>query len=110
MNDDFFDVDESYEPGLYDRWRPALFAFAVLLTVVAIAVMRNSSSNEATNGSNPDVVVDSSGVPRETVPLTRTLRDGMKGDDVLRLQERLAELKFDPSPRDGLLSRMPSSA
>ena len=107
MNDDFIDdfgpVD--YEPGLYDRWRPALFAFAVLLSVVAIAVVRNSSSNESTNGSNPDVVVDSSAVPRETVPLTRTLRDGMKGDDVLRLQERLAELKFDPGPRDGVFGQ-----
>jgi peptidoglycan hydrolase-like protein with peptidoglycan-binding domain len=103
MSNDFYDDfgPIEYEPGLYDRWRPALFAIAVLLTVVAIAVMRNSSSNESTNGSNPDVVVDSSAVPRETVPLTRTLRKGMKGDDVLRLQERLAELKFDPGPRDG---------
>ncbi|MFZ9818332.1 MAG: hypothetical protein ACO3D9_03745, partial [Ilumatobacteraceae bacterium] len=87
MSNDFYDNigPVEYEPGLYDRWRPALFAIAVLLTVVAIAVMRNSSSNESTNGSNPDVVVDSSGVPRETVTLTRTLRKGMKGDDVLRL-------------------------
>lgn len=107
MNDPFYDDlgPTDYEASLYDRWRPALFAFAVLLTVVAIAVTRNSSNSESTNGSNPDVVVDSSGAPRVTVPLTRTLRDGMKGDDVLRLQERLAELKFDPGPRDGVFGQ-----
>ena len=67
MSNEFYDDIEpvDYEPGLYDRWRPALFAFAVLLTVVAIAVVRNSSSNESTNGSNPDVVVDSSAVVRQ---------------------------------------------
>jgi hypothetical protein len=29
------------------------------------------------------------------------LREGVKGDDVLRLQERLSQLKFDPGPLDG---------
>ncbi|MEY3388495.1 MAG: hypothetical protein RLZ74_101, partial [Actinomycetota bacterium] len=98
-NDYFDDVDASYEPGLYDRWRPALFAFAVLLTVVAIAVLRNSSSNESTNGSNPDVVVDSSGVPRVTVPLTRTLRDGVFGQNTLQAVWAFEKLVLD-TPRE----------
>ena len=34
MNDPFYDDlgPTDYEASLYDRWRPALFAFAVLLT------------------------------------------------------------------------------
>jgi len=34
-------------------------------------------------------------------PAGRTLREGMHGADVRRLQERLAQLKYYPGPRDG---------
>ena len=84
-----------------DRWRFALIAFAILLTVVAIGVLNNSSGDSTTQDSNPDVVVVPSSLPLVTVPLNRTLELGMKGDDVLRVQQRLKDLKFDPGPIDG---------
>ena len=34
-------------------------------------------------------------------PLTRTISDGMNGDDVARIQQRLKDLNFDPGPIDG---------
>ena len=56
-DDNFFDQDEFFDESelfdddeldqlhtqhsLYDRWRPAIAAFAVLLTVVAISVVAN---------------------------------------------------------------------
>jgi Putative peptidoglycan binding domain/L,D-transpeptidase catalytic domain len=36
------------------------------------------------------------------VALARTLRQGVTGDDVKRMQERLVELKFDPGTPDGI--------
>ena len=86
----------------YDRWRPALFSIAVLLTVVAIAVVNRGDEQEdeaVAPTTTAEVVVTENSVPK--VPLTRRLREGIKGDDVLRLQERLAQLKFDPGPLDG---------
>ena len=95
--DDFFDQDELFDDddldqlhtqqSLYDRWRPAIAAFAVLLTVVAISVVANGEKSES-NTSNPNVVTESTNVPLVTVPLTRTIKPGMKGDDVLRVQQR----------------------
>ena len=88
---------------LYYRWRPAIAAFAVLFTVVAVAVIsQNSSESSDSDNSNPDVVVESSIAPLVTVPLTRTLKSGMKGEDVTRVQQRLAQLHFDPGPIDGV--------
>ena len=71
MSDDFFDQDEFIDEGvlfddddldqlqtrhsLYDRWRPAMAAIAVLLTVVAISVVANGDNSEPIV-SNPNVV------------------------------------------------------
>ena len=87
--------------SVLDRWRFALIALAILVTVVAIGVLSGSSEDSASENSNPDVVVDTSSVPLITVPLGRTLELGMKGDDVLRVQQRLKDLRFDPGPVDG---------
>ena len=87
--------------SVLDRWRFALIALAILVTVVAIGVLSGSSEDLASENSNPDVVVDTSSVPLITVPLGRTLELGMKGDDVLRVQQRLKDLRFDPGPVDG---------
>ncbi len=85
---------------IYYRWRPALAAFAILLTVVAVAMV--SRDDGESSNLNPDVVVESSTAPLITVPLTRTLKSDMKGDDVTRVQQRLAQLHFDPGPIDGV--------
>lgn len=87
----------------YHRWRPAIAAFAILLTVVAVATLSRDHSESSSSGNlSPDVVVESSIAPLITVPLTRTLESGMKGDDVTRVQQRLAQLHFDPGPIDGV--------
>lgn len=87
----------------YYRWRPAMVAFAVLFTVVAVAVAsRDNGESSDSDNSNPDVVVETSTAPLITVPLTRTLKLDMKGDDVTRVQQRLAQLHFDPGPIDGV--------
>ena len=112
-DDDFFDQDEFVDDeldqlhtqsSLYDRWRPAIAAIAVLLTVVAISVVANGDKSDS-DASNPNVNVDSTNVPSVTVPLTRTIKPGMKGDDVLRVQQRLAALHFDPGPQDSVFGQ-----
>jgi len=112
--DEFFDESELFDDddldqfhpqnSLYDRWRPAIAAFAVLLTVVAISVVANGEKSESVT-SNPNVVTESTNVPLVTVPLTRTIKPGMKGDDVLRVQQRLAALHFDPGPQDSVFGQ-----
>ena len=117
--DDIGGVEPDAMPRIYstlDRWRFALVAFAVLMTVIAVGVLadgsensssenssseNSSSENSSSENSNLDVVVDTSSVPLITVPLERTLELGMKGDDVVRLQQRLKDLRFDPGPIDG---------
>ena len=98
-DEDAFVDDAVHHHSLYDRWRPALVAFAVLLTVVAFGVLSNDNgdSDEVTT---PDSVEQTT-TTLPLVPLTRTLKPGMKGDDVLRLQQRLAAMRFDPGPQDG---------
>ena len=69
----------------YDRWRPALFSIAVLLSVVAVAVLNGEGSDQSTSPTTTaDVSVSTTTIPK--VPLDRRLKEGVKGDDVLRLQ------------------------
>ena len=44
-DDDSFVDDAVHQRSLYDRWRPALVAFAVLLSVVAFGVLSNDNSD-----------------------------------------------------------------
>jgi peptidoglycan hydrolase-like protein with peptidoglycan-binding domain len=97
--------------SLYDRWRPALLSFAVLLTVVAVAVVSGDSGDEVVNGNvDTTVSAEATVAPVVTVPLNRTLKEGMKGDDVRRVQERLGALKFDPGPVDGIFGQATKQA
>ena len=98
-DDDSFVDDAVHQRSLYDRWRPALVAFAVLLSVVAFGVLSNDNSDSVEVASPDSIEQPTTTV--QLVPLTRTLKTGMKGDDVLRLQQRLAAMRFDPGPQDG---------
>jgi peptidoglycan hydrolase-like protein with peptidoglycan-binding domain len=98
-DEDAFVDDAVHHHSLYDRWRPALVAFAVLLTVVAFGVLSNDNGDSG-EVTTPDSVEQTT-TTLPLVPLTRTLKPGMKGDDVLRLQQRLAAMRFDPGPQDG---------
>lgn len=95
-----------YQSSSFDRWRPALIAFAILATVIAVGVQqRSADTDDTTVATESGLVVSSSLVPVVTVPLTRTLESGMQGDDVLRVQQRLKDLKFDPGPVDGVFGQ-----
>ena len=76
-DEDFLGDDVPPVQSAYERWRPALVAFAVLLTVVAFGVLASDSQNESANGSS-DSTLEQSMVPVVTVPLTRTIKPGMK--------------------------------
>ena len=111
-SDNFYDQDFEYDEDFvgedihpahsaYERWRPALAAFAVLITVVAVGMFANDRNSNGASESS-DSTIEQSTVPVVTVPLTRTIKPGMKGDDVLRLQQRLSAMHFDPGPQDGV--------
>jgi peptidoglycan hydrolase-like protein with peptidoglycan-binding domain len=104
------------------RWIPAIAAAAVLLTVVGSGLVFASGSDQsaAPVDSSPTVGVSSTStastpstsvdvaVPK--VPLVRSLRLGDAGDDVRRVQQRLADLPFDPGPIDGSFGPMTRQA
>lgn len=74
----------------------------------------DSSDTEVASGSIGPLNVDAEptttvGVPPTVSdaepmlpPVTRTLKQGLVGDDVKMLQERLVDLGFDPGPVDGI--------
>ncbi|MEX2627700.1 MAG: L,D-transpeptidase family protein [Ilumatobacteraceae bacterium] len=107
------------------RWVPAIAAAALLGTVVVAGAAGGSGGSSGTGGTTTAVAatdaVDASDTsdtvepvetteppPVETrpetekVPLERTLANGVVGDDVRRVQERLHELGFNPGPVDGV--------
>jgi peptidoglycan hydrolase-like protein with peptidoglycan-binding domain len=61
----------------------------------------NSDLPDGWDGSSTTVAPATTAAKVEKVPLGRTLSQGMSGQDVLRMQERLVELKFDPGKPDG---------
>ena len=76
----------------------------VVMVVVAVVVeRRNADSQDATTA----VVVTTSSTKAAPVfpPITRDLKEGVEGNDVRKLQMRLAELKFAPGPIDGIFGR-----
>lgn len=110
------------------RWTPAAIAVAVFVAVVGIGLLVSrggdgggDASALSTDGGDgtiglldpndttttaqtvPETVastVAQNSVPK--VPLGRTLVKGLAGDDVRMVQQRLADLKFDPGPVDGM--------
>jgi len=79
------------------RWRPAIFAAAVLLVVVSVAFAgRDGSTTDTTSTS-----AAASTTTKPFVPLKRTLVLDSVGDDVKMVQQRLKDIGFDPNLIDG---------
>ncbi len=97
--------NSSYNASTIARWRPALLAFVVLAIVIAVGLQQNRANQQQNNANDLGVVTDSTVATAVTVPLSRNLESGMQGDDVLRLQQRLKELRFDPGPVDGMFGQ-----
>ena len=97
--------NSSYNASTFERWRPALLSLVVLAIVIAVGVQQNQANKQDNNTNDPGVVADSGLTTAITVPLSRNLESGMQGDDVLRLQQRLKDLHFDPGPVDGMFGQ-----
>ena len=114
---------KSAAPGLR-QWIPAAAALVVLAVVVGSGFVFASGSEPAETSAMTTVEVPTSSTPPinsvttapevgdETVkvPLAQTLQRGDSGDDVRRVQQRLAELPFDPGPIDGVFGQMTEQA
>jgi peptidoglycan hydrolase-like protein with peptidoglycan-binding domain len=95
------------------RWVPFAAAAIVLAAAVAtgVAAKQGGGASGADPGTTtttapPDqAVVSTPEAPAEApvakVPLGQVLVTGSSGEDVKRLQQRLADLAFDPGPIDG---------
>jgi peptidoglycan hydrolase-like protein with peptidoglycan-binding domain len=77
----------------------------VLMATVAVVVERFAPTEDASSADVSVTSVPATIPQRLTVPLTRTLVEGDQGEDVRMVQQRLADLRFDPGPIDGVLGR-----
>ena len=112
------------------RWLPVGAAGGLLAAVVAAGVISGAGGEPTSSapGSDstvtfaPSTVVQStvptesyeavepSGETIEKVPLSQSLSKGNWGDEVEMVQERLAELAFDPGPVDGQFGSLTTQA
>jgi hypothetical protein len=101
------------------QWLPAGAAGLVLVVVVGVGVAVGDTGPDGGDTHTEPITTtipvsvaavptssDASTVPttvavRSVAPLTAPLAKGSVGEDVRRLQERLAELGFQPGPADG---------
>lgn len=109
------------------RWLPVGAAGGLLLAVIVAGVISGSGGDEnaGADGTTTGPIISgpadtgpfttetyvgvetvATSAPIVKVPLDRTLSDGVAGDDVQRVQQRLKELAFDPGPIDGIYGLM----
>jgi hypothetical protein len=119
----------------FARWLPVGGAGGLLAAVIVAGAISGAGGDEASappESGDPVAtvaigdevgVVDPVAVPPESyeavdqsgeavvkVPLNGSLSKGSWGDDVRRVQERLAELAFDPGPIDGQFGTLTTQA
>ena len=114
------------------RWLPVGAAGGLLAAVVVAGVISGSDGDGTTAPTTPAVetgnlvgstttsigpvttetyeAFEETGDTVVKVPLSGTLSDGAWGDEVRRVQERLAELAFDPGPIDGQFGTLTTQA
>lgn len=80
---------------------PATGASATLMPPAPTLGVLTVPAQVAAPGAAPVGAVSSGAVSSGYVPARRTLREGMHGPAVRRLQDRLAQLRYFPGPRDG---------
>ncbi|MFT4864451.1 MAG: hypothetical protein ACI9CV_002201 [Ilumatobacter sp.] len=66
--------------------------------------------DDQTTATYPTPVTAAPDAGPNLAAVDRTLREGLAGDDVKMLQERLASLGFDPGPADGIYGRLTTQA
>jgi peptidoglycan hydrolase-like protein with peptidoglycan-binding domain len=107
-------------PNNAAKWFPVAAGGALLAVVIAAGVAFGGGSDSAdpttpvtgvssvptslapTTVTYDAVATTPTTAPVDKIPLTRTLANGVVGDDVERVQQRLKDLAFDPGPVDGV--------
>ncbi len=84
------------------QWRSSLIALAVLAIVAGIIAFSRSPEASISTTTVPASTSTVSAPDVTNFELTRTLKKGMRGNDVRRVQQRLKDLHFDPGPIDGV--------
>ena len=84
------------------QWRSSLATLAVLGIVIGIVAVSRQSDTPIATTTLPATSTTVSGIDITNAVLTRTLKKGMRGQDVRRVQQRLKDLHFDPGPIDGV--------
>jgi L,D-transpeptidase catalytic domain/Putative peptidoglycan binding domain len=80
----------------------ALGAVALLRAPKADSEAAAASTTSSVAATTTSTTVATTAPPTTVATVARTISDGMAGDDVKLVQERLIELKFDPGPVDGI--------
>lgn len=75
---------------------------AILGIVIGIVTVSRQSETPIATTTLPATSTTVSGLDITNAVLTRTLKKGMRGEDVRRVQQRLKDLHFDPGPIDGV--------
>ncbi|MAN33737.1 MAG: hypothetical protein CL410_05500, partial [Acidimicrobiaceae bacterium] len=95
----------------YRRWIPAVVA-ALLLVVVAVvggtSGVDDAADKPAVSLTTIPATTTTTTVPK--VPLSRNLERGSTGEDVEMVQQRLADIGFDPGPIDGVVGTLTKQA
>ena len=79
---------------------------AAVDTTLPLSLTELPADDSPISTENYDDRITESGDAVVKVPLDRTLTDGLAGDDVTRVQQRLKDLAFDPGPIDGIYGSM----
>ena len=103
---------------------PIAAATALIAVIIGVGVVGATGNDEGAATSTPPsqtveavapapTIAATSTVPPATAapapvipPLSQTLSQGMQGEEVQQLQERLTSLGFDPGPADGIYGLM----
>jgi len=114
-------VNSRRPPNNTARWFPIAAAAGLLAAVVGVGIVSGGGGGSSappsssivastiapstvpieTVNAEDQVVTEPTAVAIEKTTLGRTLGDGVAGDDVKMVQQRLTDLAFDPGPIDG---------
>ena len=105
-------MTEPFEPEIglpapqswWVRWRQAIVTSVLFVSIGAGVVVARSNQSPPTTTTTSITTPGfcPSDAPITCYTLSRTIRDGMKGEDVRRIQQRLKDLHFDPGRIDGV--------
>lgn len=118
-------------PNNTARWFPAAAAAGLLAAVVGVGIVSGGGGGSPpattaglvapvettpptvpidTVSEDAQIVTESTDVATPKIPIGRTLGDGVVGDDVEMVQQRLKDLAFDPGPVDGQFGTLTKQA